>query len=203
MSNSKDIDRLFREKFKDFETAVPKNTWKNISPQIHSQENSFVLKSNTYKFKYYISACLIVIGSAVGLYVNSQINERAILENLVYTPTQIQNNTDYEVINIKQFKENYEINKDLLKQQVNYKNNNQSSEPVIVTKNITSNTNYTTENVTNYKKENYFKANIFRTDLNSDVLKIKTTTLTESEIENYINSVIDTTNTMIIDWSEK
>lgn len=71
MSNSKNIDRLFKEKFKEFEATAPNNTWDNIQDSINKSKQNTQVKTatanNLYSTIFYVTASCFFITLTVAL----------------------------------------------------------------------------------------------------------------------------------------
>ena len=71
MANSKNIDRLFKEKFKEFEATAPSNTWDNIQDSITKSNQNAQVKTatanNLYSTIFYVTASCFFITLTVAL----------------------------------------------------------------------------------------------------------------------------------------
>jgi len=81
MSNKKHIDRLFQEKFKDFEVQPDAKVWQNIEKQLES--NSATPKVIPLWLKISAIASVLIIGLTAGLLIKSSQNNESTNNSIV------------------------------------------------------------------------------------------------------------------------
>jgi hypothetical protein len=196
MSNPNNIDRLFREKFKDFEAEVPKDSWSYISKNIPTSSNSLATFSRT---KYYIATTIVMVSTAIALYLHSIYDKPILLDSTTGILEKSLKKGPYEIVSIQEVEANYKNFNDLLKKQIEEKHLAKKairkSNPIknIVVSNTVLNEKTETVIIEEAVKAETIKANIFKIGENNEVFKIKTTILSESEILKYIKGVADST----------
>jgi hypothetical protein len=104
MSERKDIDRLFQERFKDFEAAPPPGAWNNIEKKLEPQKKR---RAAGWIFYSGIAAGIAMLFSLV--YYGATFNDSTIKEQLV----------NEEPIKVEPTQENKDFNKDLNKNSEN------------------------------------------------------------------------------------
>ncbi|MFM9989450.1 hypothetical protein [Flavobacterium sp.] len=132
MSERKNIERLFQEKFKDFEATPSSQVWENISTQLEKKEN----KKRVIPFWFNLKAAGIAAALVVGFftannYTNTfKFNKSKNTENLVLTEKNktetLQNNQNVKINNeiVESPKnENSTTNKDIEKNIISSRNN--------------------------------------------------------------------------------
>ena len=114
MKNSKNIDRLFQEKFKDFEATPNEKIWKNIESSLQEKEE----KRRIIPFWWKLSGIAALI--AVGFFIGKEYSGNSNLhipnpKNEVVTKTTISNdattNENTAIVEYEKGKSNEEISK--------------------------------------------------------------------------------------------
>lgn len=124
MSDKKNIERLFQEKFKDFEVVPPQKVWDNIEAELHKKKKRKVIP---IWFRLSGVAALLLVGALIGY---------GILNN---SP---ENNPNDGVVN----QENKDLQNDNGKNLIPTKNPIQSNQVVTSTENSNSSTISSEEN---------------------------------------------------------
>ncbi|RSK41466.1 outer membrane beta-barrel protein [Mangrovimonas spongiae] len=76
MSDKKHIDRIFQEKFKDFEASPGKHVWENIQNELHQSENNKKPKAIPFWLKLSSVAAILIFILALSGLLQSDFNER-------------------------------------------------------------------------------------------------------------------------------
>lgn len=154
MKKSKNIERLFQEKFKDFEVAPPELVWENI----HEKLNSKTKKRRTQPFWFKtagIAASFVAIGSLLYFNFNNNFKNTSTENNTVVTSKENQihknlnrNNTDSKTATSNENKWNSSITNEAI--------NHPKSNAVVTNTSTNSDSNINLEPVKksnlNYKK---------------------------------------------------
>ncbi|UYW01095.1 hypothetical protein K5I29_11520 [Flavobacterium agricola] len=185
MSNLKNLDRLFKEKFKDFEVNAPQNSWSNISNAM-APKAAFSITSYLQTYKYQIAAVVTVTMVVGYLFVNNLAEQKRdfiapapiVMEQAIEATL-----PDYlgKSLDIKPEAPAGVFDKE-----------EKTIRTAKTNKKVTLLQNTTLVNAeTKVEKALPTKANVFRADKNNTAKKVTTTTLTSEQIEKYINSVSD------------
>lgn len=91
MKTKKQLDRLFRERFKDFEVAPPNGTWERIAAELHQKKKNRRVVPLWYKIAGVAASLLLLV--AIGNYIfNSQaIDAPAVTETQIQEPDNNEN----------------------------------------------------------------------------------------------------------------
>jgi len=191
--NNKNVDRLFREKFKDFEAAPSQKSWNNISKSINQKPSNLLSHS-----KFYIASYTLTIVAVLGMHFYNAANEDIVFESFISNDiTKQQSKTTAEVTNHsdqnKKFTEFDNLNSIVIP---SFKNDFKAKSEKHVIEEL-PHTNVIVENNTDLSTVGITQVNIFKSGQNNQILKTKTVELSEMEIQMYINSISDSTNTII------
>ena len=154
MSNKKHIDRLFQEKFKDFEVQPDAKVWQNIEKQLES--NSATPKVIPLWLKISAIASVLIIGLTAGLLIKSSQNNESTNNSIVNNNAKSNATTETSEFNTS----SNTSNKNSTKNELNFKytntanptnkvENHTNTEAVVNTNNTSTKKGTTTNSIEN------------------------------------------------------
>ncbi|NHM02712.1 porin family protein [Flavobacterium difficile] len=126
MKKSKNIERLFQEKFKDFEVAPPELVWENIQEKLNSKEQKRRILPFWFKTAG-IAASFVAIGSLLFFNSNNNFKNTSTENNTVVTSeeNQIHKNLNRNNIDSKTAKSNEnKLNSSITNEAINHPKSN-------------------------------------------------------------------------------
>lgn len=188
MQNKKNIDRLFQEKFKDFEVSPNAKMWSNIKDELDKKNKP--KRIIPLWFKYGSIAAVLLLFLAIGFMVKDTFNTTKPLEKnaTIIVNTEKENKVENNNLNNQNTQDNSKQTKSL-------------NTPIINSKNA----QVVTSNNASYKtnSENGNTSNSTSTNSNNNNRLISNTNTSSSKLNNYKNSsVINKSNTNTINSKE-
>lgn len=119
MSNKKNIERLFQEKFRDFEVEPPSRVWINIETKLNGKK---VPKIIPLWWKVSGIAAALILGSLISLWLLNSANENVILDNRNSVTIQENNTIENNSNNIPTINNKTDINSKSIKSTGNTNN---------------------------------------------------------------------------------
>jgi len=120
MSNKKHIDRLFQEKFKDFEASPPKRVWKNIEQELKKDKKRRVIPLLWYKTAGLAAAIALLIFLGNTFFLSDKIE---VVNTIHPEKGNFKKNSNNSIEN--SVKENLNAEKEFSNQKNKFKTNNQ------------------------------------------------------------------------------
>lgn len=202
MKENKNIERLFQERFRDFESEPPADAWKNISKELHPEKEA-------QKGKKVIPLWVKLSGIAAALFVgffavDSIFFDTATQTDITQTETlQKQDKNDYEINSAtQQIVENnsfIQSNENAVSEVANDENKTESQSEIEKTQIVFSEKKTETQNNTKHLDNNKVKTQI----INSKHNDIATAYLPEKEKNTYLSENNFTDNKTIALEKEK
>ena len=218
MSNLKNIDQLFKEKFEKFEVNAPQNSWTNISKNLNQpSKHSYLNHLKTYKYKIAGVAASASLFAYV-LYSNAQITGQE-NQNHVTSTTFLQPEKANDIVvhsaeesNADLFVDDASVHKTETKvigpsaEKTKKHHLNQSTARITASKAKITTAPVSAQVQLEPEATSVSQAAVFKIDTNNQIKKVGNTTMSESEFLSYINSLSDSSSMIITppakEWQE-
>jgi len=78
----RDIDKLFRDAFKEAESNPPADMWKRVEAELEKEDNIVLLpRKNKFSFLKYAAAVVFLIGAGIAVYLNQEKGNSRLKDN--------------------------------------------------------------------------------------------------------------------------